>query len=56
MTELQTNAIRQILDRTMAHLNTTAIDYSIEEVNELVVIEIDNKKYKIKASGEVVKI
>jgi hypothetical protein len=56
MTELQTNAIRQILDRTMAHLNTTAIDYCIEEVNDLIVMSIDKKKYKIKASGEAIKI
>ena len=56
MTENQTRAIRHILDRTMAHLNTTAIDYSIEEVNELVVMTIDNKKYKIKRDGEAKKI
>jgi uncharacterized protein YlzI (FlbEa/FlbD family) len=40
----------------MAHLNTTAIDYSIEEVNDLVIMEIDGKKYKIKVSGEAIKI
>jgi hypothetical protein len=56
MTELQTNAIRQILNRTMNYLDTLSIDYSIEEINEFVVMNIDNKKYKIKPSGEVVKI
>jgi hypothetical protein len=56
MTENQTRAIRQILDRTMAHLNTTAIDYSIEEVNDLVVMNINNTLYKIKRDGETTKI
>jgi hypothetical protein len=56
MTELQTNAIRQILNRTMNYLDTLSIDYSIEEVNDLIVMSIDNKKYKIKPSGEVVKM
>jgi hypothetical protein len=56
MTELQTNAIRQILNRTMNYLDTLSIDYSIEEVNDLVIMEINNTKYKIKASGEAIKI
>jgi hypothetical protein len=56
MTELQTNAIRQILNRTMNYLDTLSIDYSIEEINEFIVMEIDKTKYKIKPSGEVVKI
>ena len=56
MTELQTNAIRQILNRTMNYLDTLSIDYSIEEVNEFVVMTINQTKYKIKPSGEVVKI
>ena len=56
MTELQTNAIRQILNRTMNYLDTLSIDYSIEEVNEFVVMNIDNKKYKIKPDGEATKI
>ena len=56
MTELQTNAIRQILNRTMNYLDTLSIDYSIEEVNEFVVMGIDGKKYKIKPSGEAIKI
>jgi hypothetical protein len=56
MTELQTNAIRQILNRTMNYLDTLSIDYSIEEINELVVMEINNSKYKIKRDGEAIKI
>jgi hypothetical protein len=56
MTELQTNAIRQILNRTMNYLDTLSIDYSIEEVNEFVVMSINNKKYKIKPDGETTKI
>jgi hypothetical protein len=56
MTQNQTKAIIEILSRTMNYLNTTEIDYSIEEVNELIVMEIDETKYKIKPSGEVVKI
>jgi hypothetical protein len=40
----------------MAHLNTTAIDYSIEEVNDLIIMEINNTKYKIKRDGEAKKI
>jgi hypothetical protein len=40
----------------MNYLDTLSIDYSIEEINEFVVMNIDNKKYKIKPSGEVVKI
>jgi len=56
MTELQTNAIRQILNRTMNYLDTLSIDYSIEEINEFVVMNINNTKYKIKADGEATKI
>jgi hypothetical protein len=56
MTELQTNAIRQILNRTMNYLDTLSIDYSIEEINEFVVMNINNTKYKIKPDGETTKI
>jgi hypothetical protein len=56
MTELQTNAIRQILNRTMNYLDTLSIDYSIEEINEFVVMSINNTKYKIKPDGETIKI
>jgi hypothetical protein len=56
MTELQTNAIRQILNRTMNYLDTLSIDYSIEEINEFIVMNIDGKKYKINPDGEAKKI
>jgi hypothetical protein len=56
MTDNQKVAIQQVLNRTLDHLNVKEITYSIYSENGLVIMDIDNKKYKIKPDGLVVKI
>ena len=56
MTDNQKVAIQQVLKRTLDHLNVKEITYSIYSENGLVIMDINNTKYKIKASGEAIKM